>query len=125
VAHIAVATGERYRLWLGGSFVRGFNVSIDGRYLGRVWNELSNVGTYVPIASRNLGPGVHTIALTYPHQGLDPGSGDIAHYEGTNLTEIALEPLQTPPAQLLRVAPAQARTLCGRPLDWVELVAPV
>ena len=39
------------------------------------------------------------------------------------LSAIAL----APPAgegRLLRVAPARARTLCGRSLDWIEVVAP-
>ena len=34
-----------------------------------------------------------------------------------------LQPLERPPSELLTVAPRQAKTLCGRPLDWIEVVA--
>ena len=44
--------------------------------------------------------------------------------EYTTLQAIALQPLQFPRYKMLNVAPAQASELCGRPLDWIELVAP-
>lgn len=94
-------------------------VSVDGRHVGRVSNQLANIGDYAPVATIFLTPGIHTFALTYPHSDLTPGSGDD---QFTSLTAITLEPLQRPSAELLTVAPAQARTLCGRTLDWVEVV---
>ena len=36
ISHIAVASSQSYELWLGGSFTRGFEVSVDGRYVGSV-----------------------------------------------------------------------------------------
>lgn len=120
VGHIGVAAPGHYALWLGGSFERGFEVSVDGVRVGRIENELSAFGAYVEVATLDLGAGVHTIALTYPHADLTPGSGAGLY---TTLAAIALEPLR-PPARLLSVAPAQARQLCGRPLDWIELVVP-
>ncbi|HEX5307677.1 MAG TPA: hypothetical protein VFW38_01205 [Solirubrobacteraceae bacterium] len=120
VSHIAVAGSERYTLWLGGSFERGFEVSVDGERVGRVKDELSAFGGYVEVAELDLEAGVHTIALTYPQADLTPGSGAGLY---TSLQAIALEP-HRPPAGLLSVAPAQTRRLCGRPLDWIELVAP-
>lgn len=120
IAHINVYGNQRYELWLGGSFSRGFDVSVDGHYVGRVKDELANIGDYAPVAEVFLTPGIHTFALTYPHSDLTPGSGD---NQFTSLTAIVLEPLQRPRAELLTVAPTQARTLCGRTLDWVEVVA--
>ncbi len=67
VSHIAVASGQRYELWLGGSFGRGFEVSVDGHSVGRVKDELYAVAGYVHIVNIFLSPGVHTFALTYPH----------------------------------------------------------
>jgi hypothetical protein len=119
IAHIRVASAQRYELWLGGSFQRGFEVSVDGRQVGTVHNELNVFGEYVPVADVFLTPGVHTLTFTYPHASLAPGSG-LGEY--TDLAEIALEPLQSPPRRLLKVALAQARTLCGRQLDWIEIV---
>jgi hypothetical protein len=122
IAQINVYGNQDYKLWLGGSFSRGFEVSLDGRNVGRVKDELLSIGGYAPVADVYLTPGIHVFALTYPHSDLTPGSGD---NQQTSLTAISLQPLSRPSATLLTVAPAQARSLCGRSLDWVELVASV
>jgi hypothetical protein len=119
IAHIRFASAQRYELWLGGSFARGFEVSVDGRHVGTVRNELNSFDEYVSVADVFLTPGIHTFTFTYPHASLAPGSG---LGEFTYLEQISLEPLQSPPHRLLEVAPAQARTLCGRQLDWIEVV---
>ncbi|HEV3320280.1 MAG TPA: hypothetical protein VG053_11245 [Solirubrobacteraceae bacterium] len=121
VAQINVYGDQDYELWLGGSFSRGFEVSVDGRYVGRVKDELLNIGDYAPVADVYLTPGIHTFTLTYPHSDLTPGSGD---NQQTSLAAISLQPLDRPGTRLLTVAPARARTLCGRSLDWIEIVAP-
>lgn len=120
VSHIAVATRQRYELWLGGSFARGFQVTVDGQRVGSVEDELSAFGGYVPVADLLLSSGVHTFALTYPHPDLSPGSGDD---QFTSLAAIALEP-EGPASELLSVAPRDASSLCHRPLDWIEIVTP-
>jgi hypothetical protein len=119
VTHIALATEQSYELWLGGSFMRGFEVSVDGHSEGRVKDELSAFNGYVHVADIVLEPGVHTFTLTYPHPDLTPGSGD---NQLTSLNAILLEPQQSPATELIRVAPRAATTLCGRPLDWIEIV---
>ena len=121
VTHIALAVSQRYELWLGGSFARGFEVSVDGRRVGTVSDELSAFGGYVHVADLPLQAGVHTFTLTYPHAGLAPGS---ANNEFTSLSAIALQP-QSPPSEAIEVAPRQAARLCGRSLDWIEIVARV
>lgn len=122
VARIRVSGDQAYELWLGGSFSRGFQVSVDGRYVGQVKDQLRSIGGYAPVTSLYLSPGIHAFAMTYPHAGLTPGSGDNAQ---TSLTAISLQPLQRPRAEMLTLAPSQARDLCGRSLDWIEIVAPV
>ncbi len=121
VAKIAVAEGQSYELWLGGSFARGFEVSVDGRREGNVKDELSSFGGWVLLADVFLAPGIHTFAFTYPHADLTPGSG---LNEFTVLSAIALQP-QNPPSELIEVGPRQAARLCGRPLDWIELVTSI
>jgi hypothetical protein len=120
VSHIAVASSQRYELWLAGNFARGLDVSVDAHRVGRVKDELSSIGGYVPIADLFLTSGVHTITLTYPHSDLTPGGGNNLY---TTLTAIALEPTDGSTTQMLTVAPRQARSLCGRSLDWIEVVA--
>src|SRR5207244_9521965 len=107
--------------WLYGGFDRGFEVSVDGRHVGDVQNELYIVSGYVHVADLFLPSGIHTFALAYPHADpFTPGSGD---EEFTNLGAIVLQPQESPSAELIAVDPRQATQLCGRPLDWIELVA--
>jgi hypothetical protein len=119
VAHIAVASAQSYELSLDGSFSRGFDVSVDGRHVGNVKDELSGFSGYVHLADVFLAPGIHTFVLTYPHADLTPGSGND---EFTSLSAIGLQPRQSPASELMSVPPRQAAQLCGRPLDWIELV---
>jgi hypothetical protein len=126
-AHVYIPHGVRgYQLWLGGSFDRGFDVSIDGHFVGRVADDLEPVGAYEKVGSPlTLAPGTHTITVTYPQANLSPGNADSEQY--TILDSIALAPPLYPAAgagQMLTVAPSAARTLCGRTLDWIEVVKP-
>jgi hypothetical protein len=117
-AEIAVSESRRYELWIGGNFARGFEVGVDGRDVGTIENEISASNGYVHLADLLLPAGTHTFTLTYPDPDLTPGSGDNSF---TSLSAIALQP-QAPASELLTVAPSQARRLCGRPLDWIEIV---
>jgi hypothetical protein len=119
VAKIAVDSSQAYELWLGGTFTRGFEISVDGRSLGTVENEQSTIGGYTPIGEVFLSEGVHEFELTYLGSDLTPGSGNNDY---TQLQAISLVK-QLPVAELATFAPTQAEQLCGRPLDWVEIVA--
>jgi hypothetical protein len=123
-AHVSIPTGpHRYQLWLGGSFTRGFAVAVDGHAIGSVSDQQNPYGAgYNEVGpSLVLGAGVHTIAVTYPQPTLAPGGDEDEDY--TSLAEIALAPLDSP-SKLLSVTPAHASELCGRSLDWIEIVAP-
>ena len=74
VSHIGLSTSRRYGLWLGGSFARGFEVSVDGRHVGTVKDQLQSIGGYAHVTDLFLRAGVHTITLTYPEADLTPGS---------------------------------------------------
>jgi hypothetical protein len=118
---IKVGTPEHYALWLGGSFGRGFEVSLDGRRIGRVENELSMIDGYAPVADFGLTEGIHKLTLTYPKAGLAPGSGDPLL---TTLTSVVFAPITQGLGQLTTVSPADATSLCGKSVDWIEVVAP-
>jgi hypothetical protein len=115
VAHISVASSQIYELWLSGSFGRGFEVSVDGRRVGRVKDEFGPEH----VADVFLTAGIHTFVFTYPNGDLTPGSGN---NEFTSLDVITLVPQS--PNEMISVSPKQATQLCGRPLDWIEIVAP-
>jgi hypothetical protein len=93
-------------------------VSVDGHYVGDVSNELSALNGYAHVANMSLSRGVHTFALDHPGPNLSPGSAENGL---TNLTAIALEP-RSPRSELITVAPGGAASLCGRPLDLIELL---
>lgn len=119
VFHIAVPSSQNYELWLEGEFSRGFEVTVDGaRRAGRVKDDLSGFSASIDVADLPLREGVHTFALTYPHANLTPGSGED---ELTSLSSITLVP-EGPMGEMVSIAPAQAETLCGRTLDWIEIV---
>ncbi len=119
VAHINLTVARPYGLWLAGSFTRGFEVSVDGHHVGTVKDQVQPIGGYAHVADLPLGAGVHTIVLTYPEPDLTPGSANNSY---TSLNAISLEPLK-PPSKLISVPSDQSTRLCGRPLDWIEIVA--
>jgi len=124
---VRIDQAERYSVWLGGSFGRGFVVSLDGHRVGRVANDLSLILGYTPVATVELAAGLHTFALTYPRPGLGPGADtDIDTPVATNvlttLSAIVFEPQQ--PARLVTVGPQDAKRLCGKLVDWIEVVSP-
>ncbi len=130
VSEIAVSSRQTYELWLYGRFGRGLEVSVDGQHLGTLKDELSVEGRYLHVGDILLPPGIHTFVFTYPHADLTAGSGDYdalpakvgAATEGlTWFSTIALVP-QTPASELVSAPAPQAQRLCGRPLQWVELV---
>jgi hypothetical protein len=120
-AHLSLTAAQRYAVWLGGSFARGFEVSVDGRRLGRVKDQLSMLGQWVQLGDVALAAGPHEVDVRFPPADLTPGSGDARN---TLLDAIALAPAGGDAGQMLTVAPARAGQLCGRSLDWVEVVAP-
>ena len=121
IAHIAVDSSQRYELSLFGGFDRGFEVSVDGRRVGDAKDNPYLTPGHVHVADFFLEAGVHEFVLTYPHADpLTPGSGD---EEFTSLSAIVLQGQESPPRELISVPPQQAAQLCGRSLDWVELVA--
>jgi hypothetical protein len=79
---------------------------------------LNETSQWTPFGSLQLGPGSHTVTLRYGGSELAPGTG---------AGPFALGPLALSldqPEQLVSVAATNARSLCGRTLDWVEAVGP-
>jgi hypothetical protein len=118
---LTLSTAGSYELWLGGDFGRGFAVSLDGQAVGRVHDQLAAIDGYVPVTTRRLGPGTHTVVLTYPGPNLAPGSGDEL---ATTILDAVLQPAAAQFGRLVEVDPARAATLCGTSVDWIEVVAP-
>ncbi len=112
------ATPGAYDIWLGGSFLGRFSVAVDGRPVGSARHQLEWSGQLVDLGTARLAGGSHRIELRYDDGGWRPGTHGLAPLPaGPLVVASAASP------RLVGVAPARARSLCGRRLDWVEAVA--
>ena len=116
-ARIAVPEEGRYRAWLAGDWFGNSSVTVDGREVGAKRAELNWPGVYTDLGAVELAAGRHDVDLAYDTDGLHPGSGGPPFSFGplTLSREDAREPVQT-------ISPSDARTLCGKRLDWIEAV---
>ncbi|HTA13658.1 MAG TPA: hypothetical protein VK781_02225 [Solirubrobacteraceae bacterium] len=113
--------GGEWELWLKGDVMRELRVAIDGRPLGSIAGQIGGnslvTNTFAPLPVR-LSAGPHTLAITRPGADLAPGDGGAAV-----LSAIFLARPESPAGPALVSVPAQrGRSLCGRRLQWVELV---
>ena len=111
------ATPGHYEVWVGGSFLGRVSATVDGRRVGSAWHQLEWTGQYVELGSLRLGLGDHTVALRYAGGGWRPGTHGVAPFP---LGPLVVAPVEA--RRLVSVAPANARSLCGQRLDWVEAV---
>lgn len=110
-----------WELWLKGDVMREVHIAIDGRPLGSLGAQLDGnslvTNTLTPLPA-TLSAGSHTLTITRPGAGLGPGDGGAAV-----LAAIFLTPAGSAGRPTLQAAPVGSwRSLCGRPLQWVELV---
>jgi hypothetical protein len=111
---VTIPASGTYRVWLKGTFGRPVQVSVDGLTVGEA-HRVDTPNSWSWVATIRLGAGSHRVELRRGHGGLAPGDG----------AETLVGPLTLERAgsrALRSVAPAAAGSLCGRPLDWVELV---
>ena len=115
---VSVAAGGTYGVYLAGSFARTVTIFVDGDRVGSFSGMLNEEGQWTPFGSLKLAAGSHTITLRYGGSELAPGAGAGPFEMGP----LALSLDQ--PEKLVRVAAANAGSLCGKSLDWLELVGP-
>jgi hypothetical protein len=106
--------GGEYRAWVEGTFGRPMYVSVDGRRIGAA-EGVNTPRAWLPAGSVRLSPGRHTIEVRRPPGNLEPGDGARSSLGAVALTGAGAR-------KLVRVPPSRAQELCGRPLDWVEIV---
>lgn len=117
---VSIPVRGRYGVWLGGSFQRTLEIRIDGRSLGARRHQLSNNGVFTPFGDIDLTRGTHNVRLVYTAANLHPGSGGALFFY---MGPLALG-RHTANVPIERVAPANARSICGKSVDWVEAVRP-
>jgi hypothetical protein len=114
-----VTHGGRYGIWLGGSFRRTITALVDGHQVGSLRHQLNNTGQWTPLGKTRLTAGTHHVELRYGGSRLAPGSGGFPFAMGPLVlsTETADLPVTLVPS-------ANARSLCGQRLDWLEALGP-
>lgn len=105
----------RYIAWLGGDWDGLSSIWVDGHEVGSRRMELNWPGVFSELGEMQLAAGRHIVTVKSVRGGWRPGSAATPYsYGPAALSAVdAREPVET-------VAPADARSLCGRRLDWVE-----
>jgi hypothetical protein len=116
-----VPRGGEWDVWLQGEAMRALRVGVDGRTLGSIGGEVGGSSltqqTMPPLAVP-LSAGRHTLSVIRAGASLAPGDGGWA-----DLRAIFLTPARTAGQGALHaVGAGHWRSLCGRPLAWVEVV---
>ncbi len=114
---VQVSTPGRYQVWVEGSISRRMRFRVDGRYVGTVEDESGQGARPIHVGSVTLAAGATTIDIVRPSATLAPGNP----ITGDLLGPVVLTRSDQPPA-VAEIAPGQARSLCGRSLEWLEVV---
>jgi hypothetical protein len=112
---VRIAAAGPYAAWLGGDWYGRSSISVDGHEVGSLRAELNWPGLFSDLGTVSLGPGTHVVTVRSVRGGWHPGSaGTPESFGPAALSAVdTREPVETVP-------PADARSLCGRRLDWVE-----
>jgi hypothetical protein len=113
---IRLRAGDRYDVWLGGSFVSQLSISVDGKQLAVHRHVLNWPGQFTPFGTVNLTPGSHRVAVSYSGPDLYPGSGGNPPF-GTGPLVFSRA---TADLSVKYVSAGHAASLCGKNLDWIE-----
>jgi hypothetical protein len=116
-ARLRSPRGGEYEFWVGGSISAGLDLKLNGESIADVRRLLNNSGQYMSLGQGTLRPGANTVELEHSEGGWAPG---------VEVPQAPIGPLVLRPVagaeRILSVVPAQSSELCGRRLDWVELV---
>ena len=115
-AGFSAPKAANYGVWVGGSFKAGVEIDVDGRRVGGARDQLNWPNTFTQLAAVRLAPGKHTLSLRYSGPDIRPGSGGTPPF---GLGPIALS-AATNDSRVMYVRPPDARSLCGKTLDWIE-----
>ncbi len=114
---LQVPQAGRYQVWLGGSHSRKVSVSVGGHVVGALNHQIGTAGQSLQVGSVQLGAGPVRVTITRPPATHTPG--DLLGGDSIGPLVLVRDP---GPLAVHEVAPAQAGSLCGRALQWVEVV---
>lgn len=113
---VVIKRSGTYRVWVRGNFPRATHVLVDGRT--RLTVEGTNTpGQWLGDVALRLAAGAHQVEVRVPGGAPKPGDG-----AAVTIGPVAF--VADEPRRLETVPLARWRSLCGRVLDWIELVRP-
>ena len=112
---VTLTGGGLFTAWLGGDWDGLSSISVDGHEVGSLRMELNWPGVFTDLGTVQLSAGRHVVTIRSVRGGWRPGSAATPYSFGpAGLSAVdGREPVET-------IAPRDARSLCGRRLDWVE-----
>jgi hypothetical protein len=118
-AEVRVKAAGRYEIWLAGDVDRPLHVFLDGRLIASPAGQSGDDGTTIDVGGVSLAKGRHALELRRGGGDLRPGDAGSTVIDG-----LVLEPAGAGAEGVAvhSIAPSAWRSLCGRPLDWLELV---
>ena len=116
--NMTVAQNGRYSIWLGGSFRDRVLLYMDGQQVANAHDYLNGGPHYTPMGSVNLNAGTHHVTLRYSGPDFHPGSAGFQFGLGPLVLSRNVDdvPVEYVPA-------SEASSLCGKYLDWIEVVS--
>ena len=117
---VQVPAPARYGIWLQGSIRDRARVLVDGREVGSARGTLNYEPLYLPFGDVELGAGRHEVEVRHEETDLRPG----ARWRPFPLGPLVLAATEAADVAVTVVEPADARSLCGRSLDWLEIIEP-
>jgi hypothetical protein len=119
---VQIGQPGRFHVWLEGSVSQHLLIRVGGRLVGSVSYALASPGQFVSVGEVTLGAGAQQVVIESRTRSLTPGYV----LPGNDGTSETLGPLVLVPdgtaSHVSELAPAQARSLCRRSLNWIEIV---
>ena len=114
---LSVSTSGDYTVWLQGTFSRRVIVRINGQTVGTIRRQIGTAGQFLKVGTVRLQAGEQRVDIIRPASYYAPGNV----VGGELLGPLVLVRGDSPPA-VQQIAPSKARSLCGKSLQWLEIV---
>ncbi len=113
---VTISQSGAYRVAVEGDISPKLDIFVDGHPVGTIADELGPPGQITPVGSLTLAAGMHAVKIVRAGNKLVPGDGG-----GVALGRVLfVSGAGAPPVS--EINPSQASSLCGRELDWIEIV---
>jgi hypothetical protein len=113
---VAIVTAGAYDFYLQGSTRNRLTLTVDGKEVGSVDEQLNEARQFLSFGTARLDAGRHDVEIALDGQNLAPGSGGPPEPIGPLL----LSPRAAEDPAVETIPSSRARELCNRRLDWVE-----